>query len=92
LDKKKELAFPPALSHVPKKRPKLEREMNSKFTPDRARDEGGIRSEESGRVAERGRAADIGSEIVPIICSVGQVECLRYQLNIYAFAESEVLG
>src|SRR3954465_3605754 len=70
----------------------LERKVNAQFTPDGARDEGG-----GGRYVSDGLAKGRGvgngaSEIVSVVCPIGQVEGLRDQLNVHLFPNFDVLG
>jgi hypothetical protein len=65
--------------------------VDAEFTPNGARDEGSVGSEEPSRVTQRG-TRNVVAEVVSVVGSVGEVEGLRDQLNIDALAEFEVLG
>jgi len=65
--------------------------VDAEFTPNGARDEGSVGSEEPSRVTQRG-TGNVVAEVVSVVGSVGELEGLRDQLNIDALAEFEVLA
>ena len=66
--------------------------MYAEFAPDRSRNERGVGSKVSDRVAKCTRARNVVPEIVPVVRPVGEVESLRYYLHVQPFADFYVLG
>src|SRR5580698_9899145 len=70
---------------------RLKGEVDAEFTPDRARNEGSVRSKKSGRMPQC-RTGNAVAVVVAVVGPVREVEGLGYQLDVVPFAESEVLG
>src|SRR5437879_5686203 len=70
---------------------KLEAEANAELAPQGTRSGCAARVDEARRMTKRVRRRDITAEVVAIVRAVGQVECLRNELQLHLFAEFHVL-
>src|SRR5215472_12171474 len=70
---------------------RLEGEVDSHFTPDRARDERGVRSDKADGMPKF-TAGNIAAKIVSVIRSIREIERLGNNLEICPLADLEVLG
>src|ERR1019366_8002580 len=68
-----------------------ERKADAELAPQRTRNYGAARGQESRRVAECGLARNIAVEVVPVVGAVRQVERLGHELQLHTLAQVDVL-
>ena len=82
----------PLRSSEPQLRKKLEGEAEAELTPERAGNDRACRVDKANRMAEGGRVPDVGTIVVAVVGTVGEIEGLANDLQIVVIAELNVLG